>query len=246
MIRTIFGFLFAILFLVLAIPVLFIEWLLAKHNQEASDLRCLHFVQWAFRCILKICGVRQTIIGEEYLPTDEAVLFVGNHRSWFDILITYSHMKMRTGYVAKDSIESVPLLKNWMYRLHCLFMSRNDMKAALRCVLKGVDLLKHGISIFIFPEGTRGKGSDHILLPFHEGSFKMAEKAKCKVIPVAILGTREIFEAHLPYVKPCSVIVEYGKPIDLSELDKETKKHLGTYMQKTIQEMLIKNQSLCR
>ncbi|MCR5666003.1 MAG: 1-acyl-sn-glycerol-3-phosphate acyltransferase [Eubacterium sp.] len=243
MIRTFFGFLFAILFLVLAIPVLFIEWLRAKHNQEASDLRCLHFVQWAFRCILKICGVKQNIIGKEHIPTDEAVLFVGNHRSWFDILITYSHMKMRTGYVAKDSIESVPLLKNWMYRLYCLFMSRDDMKAALRCILKGVDHLKHGISIFIFPEGTRGKEGDPILLPFHEGSFKMAEKAKCKIVPVAITGTREIFEAHLPYVKPCRVTVEYGEPIDLGELDKDTKKHLGVYMHGIVEEMLIKNQN---
>ncbi len=243
MIRTFFGFLFAILFLILAIPVLFIEWLLAKNNKPSSDLRCLRFVQWAFRVILKICGVKQTILGQENIPTEESVLFVGNHRSWFDIIITYSHMKGLTGYVAKDSIESVPLLRNWMRRLYCLFMSRDDMKAALRCILQGVDHLKNGISIFIFPEGTRNKELDPILLPFKEGSFKMAEKAKCKIVPVAITGSREIFEAHLPYVKPSHVIIEYGEPIDLTLLDKDTKKHLGSHVHGIIEQMLLDNQN---
>jgi 1-acyl-sn-glycerol-3-phosphate acyltransferase len=74
--------------------------------------------------------------------------------------------------------------------------------------------------------------------PFKEGSLKMAEKAKCPVVPVAISGTAELFEQHLPRITKGVVIVEYGKPIIIDELEKEDKKFLGAYTQNKIQEML--------
>lgn len=244
MIRTIACFVFAVLYLIFSIPVLFFEWLLAKINKPASDLRCLRLVQWAFRVICGLCGVRTVIIGEENIPKDTAVLYAANHRSWFDIMLTYSRTPGLTGFVAKDNIERIPLLSNWMKRLYCLFMNRDDMRAALKCVRQGVDQLKNGISIFIFPEGTRHTEAQPLVLPFKEGSLKMAEKAGAPIIPVALTNTREIFENHLPYARPCKVIIEYGDPIIINELSKEDKKHLGAYTQHIIEEMLSKNASM--
>ena len=68
-------------------------------------------------------GVKVTVIGEENIP-DEPVLYVGNHRSFFDILLTYSRCKRLTGYIAKKEMEKVPLLSIWMRFVYCLFLDR--------------------------------------------------------------------------------------------------------------------------
>ena len=62
-------------------------------------------VQWAFRVIYRICGVKLTIIGQENVPKDTPVLYVANHNSYFDIIITYALCENLTGYIAKDSLE---------------------------------------------------------------------------------------------------------------------------------------------
>ena len=87
MIRFILLVLFLFGFLLFGIPVLVVERIRMKFNREASDYRCLRIVQWAFRRILKITGVTATVIGEENIP-DEPVLFIANHRSYFDILLS--------------------------------------------------------------------------------------------------------------------------------------------------------------
>lgn len=243
MIRVILALLFAILFLIVGIPILGIEWIIGKFNKQAADISQLRMVQWAFRVILFICGTKLTIIGEENVPKDKPVLYIGNHKSYFDIIITYARCPRLTGYVAKDSMEKVPLLSAWMKRLHCLFINREDVKEALKTILAGIDNIKNGISMCIFPEGTRNK-SEELMLPFKEGSFKMAEKTGCPIIPMAITNSAEILENHFPKVKKAHVIVEYGTPIYPKELDASLKKKLGTHCQSVIEEMLIKNKEL--
>lgn len=210
-----------------------------------ADISSLRMVQWAFRLILKAAGVKVTVIGEEKIPTDTAVLYVANHRSMFDIFLTYSRCKNRTGFVAKKEIEKFRPLSDWMRALHCLFLDRKDIKAGLKTILEAIDKVKEGISIFIFPEGTRCKAdSDLEMLPFHDGSFKIATKTKCPIIPVALSNTCNIFEAHFPVVKPVNVVVEYCDPIYPDQLDKENLKHIGAYAQNIILETLKKNQEL--
>lgn len=243
MIRVFLALLFVILYLIIGIPILGIEWIISKFNKQAADLSQLRMVQWAFRVILFICGTKLTIIGEENVPKDKPVLYIGNHKSYFDIIITYARCPRLTGYVAKDSMEKVPLLSLWMKRLHCLFINRDDVKEALKTILIGIDNIKNGISMCIFPEGTRNR-SDDLMLPFKEGSFKMAEKTGCPIIPMAITNSAEILENHFPKVKKAHVIVEYGTPIYPKELDANMKKKLGTHCQTVIEEMLIKNKDL--
>lgn len=243
MIRVILALLFVILFLIVGIPILGIEWIIGKFNKQAADLSQLRMVQWAFRVILFISGTKLTIIGEENVPKDQPVLYIGNHKSYFDIIITYARCPRLTGYVAKSSMEKVPLLSAWMKRLHCLFINREDVKEALKTILSGIDNIKNGISMCIFPEGTRNK-SDELMLPFKEGSFKMAEKTGCPIIPMAITNSAEILENHFPKIKKTHVIVEYGTPIYPKELDSDLKKKLGAHCQSVIEEMLIKNKDL--
>ena len=243
MIRFILVALFLFLFLLLGIPVLGIEWIIGRFNKERQDYQSLRIVQWAFRVILRISGVEITVIGEENVP-DEPVLFIGNHRSYFDILLTYSRCKRLTGYVAKKEMERYPLLRDWMRRLYCLFLDRSSPREGLKTILQAIEYVKNGISICIFPEGTRNDGEELTMLPFKDGALKIAEKTGCAIIPISMNNTHSIFEAQVPRIKKTHVIIEYGKPIYPGELDKETKKHLGTYCKNIIMDTIKKNQAL--
>lgn len=232
-------------FLILSIPVLIIEWIIGKFSPMTKDISSLRLIQGTFKFILLVAGTKVTVIGEENVPKDSPVLYIGNHRSYFDILLTYSRCPIRTGYVAKKEMEKIPLLSNWMKYLHCLFLDRKDIKQGLKTILTAIEKVKSGISICIFPEGTRNKAEDETeMLEFHEGSFKIASKSGCPIIPVSMNNTAEIFEAHFPRIKSCHVVVEYGKPIYVKELDKNDQKHLGTYTRNIILDTLKKNREL--
>lgn len=192
-----------------------------------------------FKLIFWETGSHLTIIGEENIPKGETVLYVGNHRSYFDVVTAYSRCPDLTGFVSKDNLEKIPLLSAWMRRLYCLFLNRSDIRQGLKTILTGVEQMKSGISMCIYPEGTRNHGEE--LLPFKEGSLKMAEKTGCAIIPMAICHSDDIFENHMPWIRPANVILEYGKPIYPKELSKEDRKFLGAYTRDVITEMYQKN-----
>ena len=77
----------------------------------------------------------------------------------------------------------------------------------------------------IFPEGTRSK--DGKLAEFKEGSFKIATKAKCPIVPMGVIGTPELFEEHSPWMKPANVTINFGKPIETKDLDRAGQKELS-------------------
>lgn len=234
---------FVILFLVLSIPLLFIEWIIGKFNMDLKNKSSLAIVNWAFRVCLFLAGTSVTVIGEENVPKDVPVLYIGNHRSYFDILITYIRVPRPTGYIAKKEMLRYPLLSNWMKNLHCLFLDRKDIKQGLKTILTAIEKVKSGISICIFPEGTRNRVND-TFMEFHEGSFKIAEKTGCPIIPMSINNSAQIFEDHIPKIKKAHVVLEYGKPIYPVELSKEERKHLGVYTQNIIKETYFKNKEL--
>lgn len=242
MIRLILIAIFVILYHILGLPVLGILWIWGKFNKPASDLASLRIVQWAFRVILFLAGTEITVIGEEHVPKDQAVLYIANHQSYFDIVLTYARCPNLTGFVAKDSIQKIPILPIWMHRLYCLFLNRDDIREGMKTILAGIDQLKRGISVFIFPEGTRNDHPEE-LLPFKEGSFKLALKSGCPVIPIAITNSCQIYERQAPFVKKTHVVIQYGAPINPADLDGETKKHIGEHSRELIAKMLEDNQN---
>ena len=135
-------------------------------------------------------------------------------------------------------------LTSWMKRLHCVFLDRKDPKEGLKTILQAIDDIKNGISICVFPEGTRNDGEELSMLPFRDGAFKIATKTGCAIIPVSMNNTAEIFENHLPKIKKTHVVIEYGKPVYPDTLDKDTKKHIGSYVEGIIRETIHRNASL--
>jgi 1-acyl-sn-glycerol-3-phosphate acyltransferase len=243
MIRLIITVLFLLLFFLCSLLLFLFEWILEKYNKRAADISSLRIVQWALRVVLLCAGTKVTVIGEENVPKDAPVLYAANHTGFFDVVATYSRCPGLTGFVAKKSILKVPILRTWMKRLYCIFLDRENNREALKSILLGIEQLKAGISIFIFPEGTRNS-TDTTIAKFKEGSFKMAEKAGCPVIPVAINNSGAVLENNNYRIRRAHIIIEYCEPIDVSKLDKEEKKRLGATVQKIIQEKVNKNAAL--
>ncbi len=233
---------FVILFLILSIPLLLVEWLIGKFNRHIRDTSSLRIVQWAFRVCLRIAGVHATVYGQEHIPAEGSALFAMNHRSQFDILLTYVQMRSPAGFIAKKELEKFPLLNIWMRYLYCLFLDRSNPKKGVKCISRAIDYMKQGVSILICPEGKRGRADG--MLPFKEGSFKIAVKANRPVVPVALYNTSAIFEDQFPRMKKTNVIVSFGEPIDPSSLPKEQQRNLGAMTQDAIQKMLDKYKSL--
>lgn len=239
MIRIILVAMAVVLFLIFSIPMLIILGIQEKKNPAQAQARSLRIVRGVFRFVFKLSGVTYEVQGLENIPNDRAVLYVGNHRSYFDILIGYMTVPGLTGFVAKKEMLKIPLLKDWMIKVNCLFLDRVDIKEALKTILEGIDKVRSGISVWIFPEGTRNENEDMAeLLMFHEGSLKIAQKSGCPVIPVAITGTAPIFENHLPFIRPSHVVIRYGEPIYVKELSPEERKFPGAYTRDVISEML--------
>ncbi|MBP3824792.1 MAG: 1-acyl-sn-glycerol-3-phosphate acyltransferase [Butyrivibrio sp.] len=243
MIRTIIIFIFLVIFLIISLPMQLVLFIMHKFNDDKARKASLAIVSWAFNVILFLGGIKRIVIGEDNVPKDEAVLYVSNHRSIFDIVVTYPRVPRRTGYIAKQESMKLPVISFWMVYLDCLFLDRSDIRKGLEMVLTAIDKVKNGISIFIYPEGTRNK-TDKPLGEFHKGSFKIAQKSGCPIVPVVVNHTRDCFENHMPWIKKTTVVIEYCEPIRIKELEKEDQKNIDQYVKNIIEQTYIKNENL--
>ena len=234
-----------VIFLLASIPFILIELIVGLFSKKARAVSSQWIITHAFRVLIFFTGTTVKVIGEENVPLDRPVLYVPNHRSIFDIILTYIRAPRQTAYIAKKETKRVPIFSIWMALMNCQFLDRSDLRSGLKVINKAVDLIKEGSSVCIFPEGTRNKGTE-ILQPFHDGSLKIAEKAGCPIVPVTINGSAEIFEAQFPRVKKTTVIIEYSKPIETEGLSRQEFRELSAKIQETIKANYIKNMELIK
>ena len=245
MIRFILAVLSIILFFVFSVILVPIEWIIGRFSPAAVDKSRLKIIQGYLVILLFICGTKVTVIGRDRIPKDTPVLYSINHRSMFDILVTLRYWPSMTGYISKKEWEKVPLLSWWIRWLHGLFLDRENIREGLKTILAAIETVKSGISMAVFPEGTRNRGEDEgVLLPFHEGSFKIATKPGVPIVPMALCHTSQAFEDHFPRVKATHIILEYGEPVDPAKLTGDDKKFIGKYIQSLTEEMIAKNRNL--
>lgn len=250
MIRTYLAILWAVIYLTGSIPVQIYAGIVGKKDPAKRDRITMRQIQWTFGVLLKICGTKIEVRGRENIPeAGDSVLYISNHRSYFDIVATYVLMKGPTGYVAKQEFRNIPIFMTWMKYVHCLFLDRKDPKKAIRTMNSGVDELKKGVSLWICPEGTRTKTDSELeMMDFKAGSFKLAEKSKRPVLPVALTGTRNIYEGNgkfggLHKIRKAHIIIEFGKPIPTEGMSPEERKELPERTRGIILEMLKVHQN---
>lgn len=237
--RTIIALIWLVIFVIAAIPAMIYMVIVHRKDPWKAEKAARAWISVFFRLLVKIAGTKAVVNGYENVPSDQAVVYIGNHRSYFDIILTYSLCKGTTSYIAKADLRKIPLFGLWGDMMMCLFFDQSDMKASVKMILEGITRLKQGRSIFIFPEGKRNKEPD--LLPlneFKDGSFKLASRTGCPVIPVALKKIDDIWEAHSPWLKKTSVTITYGRPVYLDDLNEDEKKHPGEYFRQLITSML--------
>jgi 1-acyl-sn-glycerol-3-phosphate acyltransferase len=233
MVRSFLCLLVFIVFLIWTIPVQLIVYLLRllKLNRAAELIAYYVARIFLFFPLWFMSGTKLEVRGRQYLPgigRDEAVLFVGNHCSYFDIILSYCCFRGCTGYVGKKELGRVPLLGSWMIAIGCILLDRNNIKDGIRMADTAAKNIANGTSMVIFPEGTRNRHEDEQLLgEFHAGSLRIAQKALCKVVPMTISGSADVLEKHFPRVKSTKVIIEFSEPIDAAKLDRPQLKALA-------------------
>ena len=242
MIRLILVVLAVVLYLIFSIPVLSYLKNLEKKDPKAAAKKSLDLVRWILGIVRDLAGITYEVRGLEHIPSDRAVLYVGNHRSYFDIVMGYTTVPAPTGFIAKKEMQKVPFIRLWMKYLHCLFMDRSNPREGLKTILSGIEQINNGISIVIFPEGTRNKGDG--IMPFHGGSFKLADKSNCKIIPMVQNNTENVLEAHFPSIKRTHTVLEFGTPIDTAALDRDERKALPDTVHDLMLQIYEKNKSL--
>ena len=194
---------------------------------------------WA-KYVMWLSGAKVNVHGRENIIKDEAVLFVSNHQSFFDIPLIMSTIDVPQGFIAKKELEKWPIVSMWMKYIHCVFMDRENIRKSAEAIVQGIQILKSGYSMFIFPEGTRSKGKP--ATSFKAGSFKLALKSKVKVIPVTINGSYKILDANGGKIKASNVEVYIHEPIDVTELSKEEMSELHNTVRDIIVSDLPKDQ----
>ena len=239
MFRSIIAILIAILYLIITLPVVCVLLIIERSDPKKRERIARPMIQWVFRMFLSVGGAKVHVSGTENIPEDGPCLFIGNHRGIFDVITTYTLTDRELCYVSKDSLAKIPLFSTWMRLIGCLFFDRSDLRDGMRMLKDAMQKINDGTRVFIFPEGTRSKGDTELpLLPFHEGTFRIATRTGCPIVPVAIRGTAEFFERQYPRLCPTDIYVSYGEPIDPTVFSRSEQKHMGERLQGVITDML--------
>lgn len=179
---------------------------------------------------LNIIGIDLDVTGKDNIPNEPCV-FIGNHSSILDIpIILYSSNK-KMGFIAKKELLKTPFIGYWIKRSGSVPIDRENPKSAIKSINDGVENLKNGYSLGIFPEGTRNKEGK--VGEFKRGSLKLATKSKVPIVPVSIDRASRSFEDNKKF-KPNKIKVVYGKPIYTNSLSKEDEKLLMNNIRNTI------------
>lgn len=187
--------------------------------------------------LLKLAGCKVTVIGIEKVPTDRAVLFVSNHQGNFDIPLMITQLPGKKGFIAKVETLKLPIVRDWMRFMNCVFMDRADIRQQVKSISEGVNILKSGHSMVLFPEGTRSP--DGNLLDFKPGGLKLATKSGAPIIPVTINNSMNLMKKGTMKITPAHITIIISDPIEITdEMNRETLK-LSEEVKAIIQKSLI-------
>ena len=224
-----------VLFFLIGIPVGAFMQLMGLMNPEWKEKMTYPFVRFGFRMVRLAAGIRVNVIGREKIPTDRPCLYIGNHRSFFDIVLGYIELPGRVSPVSKESVNKVPFLRYWMKQIHSMFLDRDSLEKGLEMVMTATDLIKNGNSILIFPEGTRNH-EEGTLLPFHGGSFKIATRTGAPIVPITFVHTGDILEDHFPKIKSREVTIVFSDPVETSQIPAKERRLIPENCRRLIQE----------
>lgn len=206
-----------------------------KCKQSQDRKKVYELLKYICKRMIKSAKMQIVITGKENLPLKGPVLYVANHKSLFDTVTLVHVIDEPVIFIGKKEVANMPLIGKWFDALGCIYIDREDIRQSLKAIMKGIEELKQGQSIVIFPEGTRSSGKG--LNTFKEGSFKLAIKAKVPIIPIALYDTQKVFEEKRKICK-ATVYMNVGEPIYIEKLTNDQKTKIGNYVEQTVERLL--------
>jgi 1-acyl-sn-glycerol-3-phosphate acyltransferase len=195
---------------------------LARH---ITHLWCLH--------LLFVCGVRVRTIGTEKLSKEDRYVFIANHQSFFDIPTLYAGLPFPLSFIAKKELFFIPFFGWGIAAIGHIWIDRKKARKARKSITRAIEKLKrHRICLVLFPEGTRSITGE--VGEFRRGSFTLAIEAGVPVVPVSIVGTRNILPKKSLLFRAAAAIVVVGDPIPSAECANLDKSELSETMRKRI------------
>lgn len=190
----------------------------AGDNEKERELIAYWTALWVDR-VIDIFDLTVNISGKENVPDNGPCVFISNHEGYGDLVVLFKALEGRQiGFIAKDALENVPYFGKWIKAIRGVFIKRGNTREALKSIQAGVDTLKDGFSLVIFPEGTRSRGPR--MAEFKAGSFKLATKAKVPIVPITINGSYDLFETRSIITGGAVIDVVIHPAIDTASLDR--------------------------
>jgi 1-acyl-sn-glycerol-3-phosphate acyltransferase len=191
--------------------------------------------QWS-RMLLAVSFCRCHVFGAEKLKPDTAYVIASNHASYADTPVVLATLPVELRFFAKKGLFSIPFLGWHLARAGHLPVARGDARASLKSMMDGARMIRERkLSVILFPEGGR---SEHSLRPFIEGAAFMAIKAGIPIVPVGLVNTRKVLPMHSAVLRPGTIEVHIGDPIDTSAMTPKDRGMLNQMLQERVAEMI--------
>jgi 1-acyl-sn-glycerol-3-phosphate acyltransferase len=210
----------------LFVPLMLVYYLLVYAFPEKTRLLLVYRMHGVWGMCWRFCsGIRVTISGQEQLRQDTASVMIANHSNMLDIVLMGSCLLHPFKTLIKQEMMRLPLI-GWLFAMMGIPVDRSDKESRKASLARMEAALHAGISILIFPEGTRNR-TDQPLLPFHDGAFSIAIAAQVPVQPIVISQTRKLQPVHTFRVYPGRAKMQLLPPVPtqgLTEKDTESLK----------------------
>jgi 1-acyl-sn-glycerol-3-phosphate acyltransferase len=178
---------------------------------------------WA-KCILSVANIKVTVKGISNLTPRRSCIYMPNHMSNLDIPVLQAYLPVQFRWLAKAELFKIPVFGQAMQRAGYISIDRSDKKSAIQSLHRAANIIRDGVSVIVFPEGTRSR--NHRIQPFKKGGFVLAIDSGIPIIPITIRGTWPIMHKKRIRIKPGNVVVEIAKPIESSMYTRKTKDDL--------------------
>lgn len=186
---------------------------------------------------LKTTGTKVRIEGLDKIDPKQSYILVSNHQSNFDIFALLGYLPIQFRWTAKASLFRIPFLGWAMSRIGYIPIERESPKKAYKSMLQAAEKVKNGISVMIFPEGTRSP--DGHLQPFKKGVFLIALKSQAPILPITIKGTNKIMRKGDWRTYPGNVQIIIDQPLETKHVSPMEEEVLSA----KVRQIIIKNLS---
>ena len=207
----------------------------AKNTEKYPIMEQWHHIHWMMGRAIKGGNIDLVVTGLENMPEQDGFMLYSNHQGLFDVVAMAATWERQLGCVYKQELTNVPLLKQVLICTRSFPMDREDVRQSLEVIQTVTKEVQAGKNYLIFPEGTRSKLGNK-MLDFHGGSFRCAVKAKCPIVPVAIIDSFKVLDQKGS--KPVRVQLHYLKPIPYEEFAGMKAAEVAQLVKDRIQEAL--------